>query len=153
MPLQAIAIHRFDMPLLQKTKKRQSGMQTSTPVIHPAELKTHITTLYQSTTHFTDNQEMTTIFERAFARGGLMYVGVLRDIPICVLGCFDDGIANSKRLQYLAVNPQHHNQGIEAKFVKLIYDAEIKKGVRRFVPVDIQLHQIMQYYELLSVKY
>lgn len=139
MPLQAIAIQRFDTPLMRQ-------------ITHPDELKIRIEALYQPTHHFTDNQEMTAVFERAFAQGGLMYVGMFNDKPICVLGCFDDGIADTKRLQYLAVHPQNHNRGIEAKFVKLIYDAESKKGIRRFEPVDIKLHQIMQYYELLSVK-
>ena len=40
----------------------------------------------------------------------------------------------------------------EGLVIKLVYDAEVKKGVREFVPVDADIHRIMSEYELLRVK-
>ena len=52
----------------------------------------------------------------------------------------------------LTVHTQNRGRAIDAKFIKLVYDAEVKKGVREFVPVDADIHRIMSEYELLRVK-
>ena len=68
------------------------------------------------------------------------------------MACFDDGQTNAKRLQYLTVHLENRKRAIDAKFIKLVYDAEVKKGVREFVPADDAIHRIMSEYELLRVK-
>jgi len=50
------------------------------------------------------------------------------------------------------VHEQNKGRAIDAKFIKMVYDAEVKKGVRQFVPVDNDIHQIMSDYELIRVK-
>ncbi|VPO37509.1 Uncharacterised protein [Streptococcus pneumoniae] len=77
---------------------------------------------------------------------------MFNDKPIAAVACFDDGQTDAKRLQYLTVHPQNRDRAIDAKFIKLVYDAEVKKGVREFVPADADIHRIMSEYELLRVK-
>ncbi|PNK60842.1 hypothetical protein [Psychrobacter sp. FDAARGOS_221] len=143
MPLEAVAINRFDAPLMRETT-------------HEDELRDRIAKLYDSPDankgDLADAEAVMALFEAAFKRGNLMYVGMFNDKPIAAVGCFDDGQTDAKRLQYLAIHPENVNRGIDAKFIKLVYDQEVRKGVRQFVPVDDNIHQIMTEYELLRVK-
>lgn len=143
MPLEAVAINSFDAPIMRE-------------MTHEHELRERICKLYDSHDEFKEasnkGEAAVELFAAAFKRGGLLYVGMFNDKPIAVLGCFDDGQTDTKRLQYLAVHPQNLNRGLEGKFIKMVYDAEVKKGVRRFMPVDQEVHHIMSEYELLSVK-
>lgn len=143
MPLEAVAIRSFDTPIIRKPARDN-------------ELSSRIAKLYDHHEAFQDQngggEAAIAVFEAAFKRGALLYVGMFNDKPIAVLGCFDDGQTDARRLQYLAVHPENLNRGIEGKFIKMVYDAEVRKGVKHFVPVDEEVHRIMAEYELLSVK-
>lgn len=143
MPLEAVAINSFDAPIMRETT-------------HDGELRERIAKLYTAENanigDLEDSESVLALFETAFKRGALMYVGMFNDKPIAVIGCFDDGQTDTKRLQYLAMHPENVNRGIDAKFIKMVYDKEIKKGVRQFMPVDEQVHRIMSEYELIRVK-
>lgn len=143
MPLEAVAINSFDAPIMRETT-------------HDDELRERIGKLYAADNanlgDLADSDAVIALFETAFKRGNLMYVGMFNDKPIAAIGCFDDGQTDTKRLQYLAMHPENVNRGIDAKFIKLVYDKEIKKGVRQFMPVDEQVHRIMNEYELIRVK-
>ncbi|WP_350561634.1 hypothetical protein [Psychrobacter sp. CAL346-MNA-CIBAN-0220] len=139
MPLEAIAINNLDAPLIQKPAREH-------------ELAERLQALYDADDNQPDGVEVLKIVEQGFRRGQCFYVGMFNDKPIAAVGCFDDGQTDAKRLQYLTVHPENRNRAIDAKFIKLVYDAEIKKGVRQFVPVDADIHRIMTEYELLQVK-
>ena len=143
MPLEAVAINSFDTPIMRETT-------------HDDELRERIGKLYTADNanlgDLADSDAVIGLFETAFKRGNLMYVGMFNDKPIAAIGCFDDGQTDTKRLQYLAMHPENVNRGIDAKFIKLVYDKEVKKGVRQFMPVDEQVHRIMNEYELIRVK-
>ena len=143
MPLEAVAINSFDAPIMRETT-------------HYDELRERIGKLYAADNanlgDLADSDAVIGLFETAFKRGNLMYVGMFNDKPIAAIGCFDDGQTDTKRLQYLAMHPENVNRGIDAKFIKLVYDKEVKKGVRQFMPVDEQVHRIMNEYELIRVK-
>lgn len=143
MPLEAVAINSFDTPIMRETT-------------HDDELRERIGKLYTADNanlgDLADSDAVIALFETAFKRGNLMYVGMFNDKPIAAIGCFDDGQTDTKRLQYLAMHPENVNRGIDAKFIKLVYDKEVKKGVRQFMPVDEQVHRIMNEYELIRVK-
>ena len=143
MPLEAVAINSFDTPIMRETT-------------HDDELRERIGKLYTADNanlgDLADSDAVIALFETAFKCGNLMYVGMFNDKPIAAIGCFDDGQTDTKRLQYLAMHPENVNRGIDAKFIKLVYDKEVKKGVRQFMPVDEQVHRIMNEYELIRVK-
>ena len=139
MPLEAVAINSFDAPIIREPARKN-------------ELALRVADLLEQHPEFDKGEDAIALLTSAFKRGGLLYVGMFNDKPIAVMGCFDDGQTDSKRLQYLAVHPENHNRGIEGKFIKQVYDCEVKKGVRQFVPVDSEIHRIMAEYELLSVK-
>lgn len=143
MPLEAVAINSFDAPIMRE-------------ITHDGELRERIGKLYAAENanigDLEDSEAVLALFETAFKRGNLMYVGMFNDKPIAVIGCFDDGQTDTKRLQYLAMHPENVNRGIDAKFIKMVYDKEIKKGVRQFMPVDEQVHRIMSEYELIRLK-
>ena len=139
MPLEAFAITRLDAPLIKKPARKN-------------ELAERLQALYDADDSQPTGQEVLAIIEHGFARGQYLYVGMFNDKPIAAVGCFDDGQTNAKRLQYLTVHPQNRGRAIDAKFIKLVYDIEIKKGVRQFVPVDEDIHRIMTEYGLLQVK-
>lgn len=140
MPLEAIAINDLDTPLMSKPTREH-------------ELAERLQALYDSDDKQPDGAEVLAIIKQGFKRGQCLYVGMFNDKPIAAVGCFDDGQTNAKRLQYLTVHEQNRNRAIDAKFIKLVYDAEVKKGVRQFVPVDEDIHRIMSEYDLLQVKY
>ena len=139
MPLEAVAINSFEAPIIREPARKN-------------ELAIRVADLLEQLPEFDNREDALTLFNTAFKRGALLYVGMFNDKPIAVVGCFDDGQTDSKRLQYLAVHPQNHNRGIEGKFIKQVYDCEVKKGVRQFMPADADIHRIMAEYELLSVK-
>lgn len=143
MPLEAVAINTFDVPLMRETTQDD-------------ELKSRIAKLYAGHPDFlageANGEAAIKLFEAAFKRGAVLYVGMFNDKPIAVVGCFDDEQTDARRLQYLAIHPQNANRGIEGKFIKQVYDAEVKKGVKRFVPVDTEIHQVMAEYEMLTAK-
>ena len=143
MPLEAVAINSFDASIMRETT-------------HDDELRERNGKLYAADNanlgDLVDSDAVIALFETAFKRGNLMYVGMFNDKPIAAIGCFDDGQTDTKRLQYLAMHPENVNRGIDAKFIKLVYDKEVKKGVRQFIPVDEQVHRIMNEYELIRVK-
>ena len=139
MPLEAVAITRLDAPLIQKPARKN-------------ELAERLQALYDADENQPAGCDVLAIIEQGFKRGQCLYVGMFNDKPIAAVGCFDDGQTDAKRLQYLTVHPQNRNRAIDAKFIKLVYDAEVKKGVRQFVPVDADIHRIMTDYELLQVK-
>ncbi|HCN16435.1 MULTISPECIES: hypothetical protein [Psychrobacter] len=139
MPLEAIAIHSLDTPLIKKPAREN-------------ELSERLHALYDSDDTQPDGAEVLSLVEQGFTRGQCLYVGMFNDKPIAAVACFDDGQTNAKRLQYLTVHPQNRGRAIDAKFIKLVYDAEVKKGVREFVPADADIHRIMSEYELLRVK-
>lgn len=139
MPLEAIAINDLNAPLIKKPAREN-------------ELAERLQALYDADDNQPSGQAVLDIIKQGLARGQLLYVGMFNDKPIAAVGCFDDGQTDAKRLQYLTVHPQNHGRGIDAKFIKLVYDAEVKKGVRQFVPVDEEIHRIMSDYELLSAK-
>ena len=139
MPLEAFAITRLDAPLITKPARKN-------------ELAERLRALYDEDDHQPDGKEVLAIIEQGFKRGQCLYVGMFNDKPIAAVGCFDDGQTDAKRLQYLTVHPQNRGRAIDAKFIKLVYDAEIKKGVRQFVPVDEDIHRIMTEYGLLQIK-
>lgn len=139
MPLEAIAINDLNAPLIKKPARDN-------------ELSERLRALYDSDDNQPSGEEVLSLIEQGFKRGQYLYVGMFNDKPIAVVGCFDDGQTDAKRLQYLTVHEQNRKRAIDAKFIKLVYDAEVKKGVRQFVPVDRDIHQIMSEYELLRVK-
>ncbi|WP_198334815.1 hypothetical protein [Psychrobacter namhaensis] len=139
MPLEAIAIHSLDTPLIKKPAREN-------------ELSERLHALYDSDDTQPYGAEVLSLVEQGFTRGQYLYVGMFNDKPIAAVACFDDGQTNAKRLQYLTVHPQNRGRAIDAKFIKLVYDAEVKKGVREFVPADADIHRIMSEYELLRVK-
>lgn len=139
MPLEAFAISRLDAPLIKKPSRKN-------------ELAERLQALYDADDSQPDGKEVLAIVEQGFARGQCLYVGMFNDKPIAAVACFDDGQTDAKRLQYLTVHPQNRGRAIDAKFIKLVYDIEIKKGVRQFVPVDEDIHRIMTEYGLLQVK-
>lgn len=138
MPLEAFAITRLDAPLINKPARKN-------------ELAERLEDLYNVDDDQPDGSRVINLIEASFARGGCLYVGIFNDKPIAAVGCFDDGQTNSKRLQYLTVHPQNRGRAIDAKFIKMVYDLEIKKGVRAFVPADPAIHQIMSDYGLLAL--
>ena len=140
MPLEAFAITRLDAPLMSKTT-------------HEHELAERLQALYDSDDSHPNGVEVLSIIEQGFKRGQCLYVGMFNDKPIAAVGCFDDGQTDTRRLQYLTVHQQNRGRAIDAKFIKMVYDAEIKKGVRQFVPVDEDIHRIMSEYDLLQLKY
>ena len=139
MPLEAIAINDLNAPLIKKPARDN-------------ELSERLRALYDSDDNQPSGEEVLSLIEQGFKRGQTLYVGMFNDKPIAAVGCFDDGQTDAKRLQYLTVHTQNRGRAIDAKFIKLVYDAEVKKGVRQFVPVDRDIHQIMSEYELLRVK-
>lgn len=139
MPLEAIAINDLNAPLIKKPARDN-------------ELSERLRALYDSDDNQPSGEEVLSLIEQGFKRGQTLYVGMFNDKPIAAVGCFDDGQTDAKRLQYLTVHEQNRKRAIDAKFIKLVYDAEVKKGVRQFVPVDSDIHQIMSEYELLRVK-
>ena len=139
MPLEAFAITRLDAPIITKPAREN-------------ELAERLQALYDDDNSQPDGKEVLAIIEQGFKRGQCLYVGMFNDKPIAAVGCFDDGQTDAKRLQYLTVHPQNRGRAIDAKFIKLVYDAEIKKGVRQFVPVDEDIHRIMTEYGLLQIK-
>ena len=139
MPLEAIAINDLNAPLIKKPAREN-------------ELSERLQALYDSDDNQPNGEEVLDLIEQGFKRGQYLYVGMFNDKPIAAVGCFDDGQTDAKRLQYLTVHEQNRGRAIDAKFIKLVYDAEVKKGVRQFVPVDSDIHQIMSDYELLQVK-
>ncbi|WP_367109348.1 hypothetical protein [uncultured Psychrobacter sp.] len=139
MPLEAIAINDLTAPLIKKPARKN-------------ELAERLQALYDSDDSQPSGEEVLSIIKQGFKRGQYLYVGMFNDKPIAAVGCFDDGQTDSRRLQYLTVHPQNRGRAIDAKFIKLVYDAEVKKGVRQFVPVDRDIHQIMSDYELIRVK-
>lgn len=139
MPLEAIAINSLDTPLIKKPARKN-------------ELSERLHTLYDSDDAQPSGAEVLSLVEQGFKRGQCLYVGMFNDKPIAAVACFDDGQTDAKRLQYLTVHPQNRDRAIDAKFIKLVYDAEVKKGVREFVPADADIHRIMSEYELLRVK-
>ncbi len=139
MPLEAIAINDLQTPLIKKPAREN-------------ELAERLQALYDTDDSQPDGAEVLAVIEQGFKRGQCLYVGMFNDKPIAAVGCFDDGQTDAKRLQYLTVHQQNRGRAIDAKFIKLVYDAEVKKGVRQFVPVDSEIHRIMSEYELLQVK-
>lgn len=139
MPLEAIAINNLNAPLMKKPTRQN-------------ELAERLQALYDTDATHPDGSEVLAIIEQGFKSGQYLYVGMFNDKPIAAVGCFDDGQTDTKRLQYLTVHEQNRNRAIDAKFIKLVYDAEVKKGVRQFVPVDSDIHHIMSTYDLLQVK-
>ena len=139
MPLEAFAITRLDAPLMSKTTREH-------------ELAERLQALYDSDESQPDGESVLAIIEQGFKRGQCLYVGMFNDKPIAAVGCFDDGQTDARRLQYLTVHEQNRGRAIDAKFIKMVYDAEIKKGVRQFVPVDAEIHRIMSEYDLLQLK-
>jgi hypothetical protein len=138
MPLEAIAINDLNAPLIKKPARKN-------------ELAERLQALYDTDDRQPPGAEVLAIIEQGFKRGQYLYVGMFNDKPIAAVGCFDDGQTNAKRLQYLTVHEQNRNRAIDAKFIKLVYDAEVKKGVRQFVPADADIHRIMSEYDLLQV--
>lgn len=139
MPLEAFAINRLDAPLIKKPTREN-------------ELSERLMALYDNDDTQPDGADVLSLVEKGFQRGQCLYVGMFNDKPIAAVACFDDGQTNAKRLQYLTVHPENRKRAIDAKFIKLVYDAEVKKGVREFVPADADIHRIMSEYELLRVK-
>ena len=139
MPLEAIAINSLDTPLIKKPIRKN-------------ELSERLHALYDSDDAQPAGAEVLSLVEQGFKRGQYLYVGMFNDKPIAAVACFDDGQTDAKRLQYLTVHSQNRDRAIDAKFIKLVYDAEVKKGVREFVPADADIHRIMSEYELLRVK-
>ena len=139
MPLEAIAINSLDTPLIKKPARKN-------------ELSERLHALYDSDDAQPSGAEVLSLVEQGFKRGQCLYVGMFNDKPIAAVACFDDGQTDAKRLQYLTVHPQNRDRAIDAKFIKMVYDAEVKKGVREFVPADADIHRIMSEYELLRVK-
>lgn len=140
MPLEAIAINSLDAPLIKNPAREN-------------ELSERLHALYDSDDNQPSGAEVLNLVEQGFKRGGqTLYVGMFNDKPIAAVACFDDGQTDAKRLQYLTVHSQNRGRAIDAKFIKLVYDAEVKKGVREFVPVDADIHRIMSEYELLRAK-
>ena len=139
MPLEAFAINRLDAPLIKKPTREN-------------ELSERLMALYDNDDTQPDGADVLSLVGKGFKRGQCLYVGMFNDKPIAAVACFDDGQTNAKRLQYLTVHPENRKRAIDAKFIKLVYDAEVKKGVREFVPADADIHRIMSEYELLRVK-
>lgn len=139
MPLEAIAINHLDAPLIQKPAREH-------------ELAERLQALYDADDSQPDGGEVLQIIAQGFKRGQWLYVGMFNDKPIAAVACFDDDQTDTKRLQYLTVHPENRNRGIEAKFIKQVYDIEVRKGVRQFAPVDSDIHRIMTDYGLLQVK-
>ncbi len=139
MPLEAIAINDLDAPLIKKPARAH-------------ELAERLQALYDADDAQPDGKVVLDILEQGFKHGQCLYVGMFNDKPIAAVGCFDDGQTDAKRLQYLTVHPENRGRAIDAKFIKLVYDCEVKKGVRQFVPVDKDIHRIMSEYELIRVK-
>lgn len=139
MPLEAIAINRLDAPLIKKPAREN-------------ELSERLHALYDSDDAQPSGKEVLTLVEQGFKRGQTLYVGMFNDKPIAAVACLDAGQTNAKQLQYLTVHAENRKRAIDAKFIKMVYDIEVKKGVREFIPIDTNIHRIMSEYELLQVK-
>ena len=132
MPLESTAIQSFEQHHLDE----------------PA-LKLRIEKLYDTSPEFASGNAATAFFEKAFAKGDRLYLGMFNDKPIAAIGCFNEGIEGSCLLQYLVVHPANRGRGIAAKFVKQVTDIERKKGNTRFVPGCAAIHRILVMYELI----
>lgn len=136
MPLESVAINRFDNP-----PHKVAG-------IEDPEFKSRIEKLYDTSPEFGSGAEAVALFEQAFKRGDLLYVGMFNAKPIAVMGCFDDGQTDTKRLQYIVVHPANRGRGIAAKFIKQVTDIERKKGVAKFMGGCGAIARVLTIYEL-----
>lgn len=142
MPLESVAITRFDnLTALHKV----AG-------VDDPELKLRIEKLYDTSPEFASGADAVALFESAFHRGDVLYLGMFNAKPIVAMGCFDDGQTDSKRLQYIVVHPANRGRGIAPKFIKQVTDMERKKGVKSFVPGCGAIHRVLVMYDLLTVK-
>lgn len=134
MPLESTAIRHFDDNPLAKDDP---------------ELKLRIEKLYDNSPEFASGKEAIELFEKTFAKGGQLYLGMFNGKPIAAIGCFDEGIENKRLLQYIVVHPANRGRGIAAKFIKQVTDLERKKGVTSFIPGCGAIHRILARYELM----
>lgn len=145
MPLEALAISRLD------------ALTHAKEPINQAELEQRLTALYldyQNPDNFTHNTEtseqIVKILQASWQQNphNCAYLGMFNGKPIACVGCFDDGVNEQRRLQYLSVHLANRGRGIEQKFIKQVVMVERKKGIRQFMPAETTIHQILQQYEL-----
>lgn len=134
MPLESFAIRHFDDNQLAK---------------NDPELKLRIEKLYDTSPEFATGLDAIALFEKAFARGGSLYLGMFNGKPIAAIGCFDEGIETKRLLQYIVVHPANRGRGIAAKFIKQVTDLERKKGITSFTPGCGAIHRVLTMYELM----
>ena len=132
MPLESVAINSFE----------------HNKIADPM-LKLRVEKLYDNTHEFASGAAAIEFFEAAFKKGHLLYLGMFNDKPIAAIGCFNEGIDDNRRLNYIVVHPANRGRGIAPRLVKQVTDIERKKGVTHFEPGCTAIHQILQRYDLL----
>ena len=101
MPLESVAINNFE-------NNR----------IDDPELKLRVEKLYDSSPEFATGRDAVAFFEKAFAKGDILYLGMFNEKPIAAMGCFNEGIESSRLLQYIVLHPANRGRGLAPKFVK-----------------------------------
>lgn len=132
MPLESVAINNFE-----------------NNSIDDPELKLRVEKLYDSSPEFATGLDAVAFFEKAFAKGDILYLGMFNEKPIAAMGCFNQGIESSRLLQYIVLHPANRGRGLAPKFVKQVTDIERKKGNTKFVPGCGAIHRILAMYELI----
>lgn len=132
MPLESIAINSFEKNSLDDP-----------------ELKLRVEKLYDTSPEFASGSDAVAFFEKVFAKGDVLYLGMFNDKPIAAIGCLNEGIDGSRLLQYIVIHPANRGRGLAPKFVKQVIDLERKKGNTKFVPGCGAIHRILAMYELI----
>lgn len=133
MPLESFAIRHFE----------QNRLAEDDP-----EFALRIEKLYDTSPEFASGGEAIALFDKAFGKGGKLYVGMFNGKPIACVGCLDEGIDGKRLLQYIVVHPANRGRGISAKFIKQVTDLEKKQGIRQFVGGCGAIQRILNLYEL-----
>ncbi|WP_019519104.1 GNAT family N-acetyltransferase [Faucicola boevrei] len=154
MPLEALAIRQFDALQHNQTYKID---------ISENELQQRLIALYQdypteNGSHNAQNNKennaengeaIFAILQKSVQKNpnNLLFLGLFNGKPIACIGCFDDGLTDNRRLQYLTVHPANRGRGIAKKFLKQVISQLKKQGIHQFSPSDTATHHILQQYE------
>ncbi|ELA09150.1 hypothetical protein MOMA_02045 [Moraxella macacae 0408225] len=151
MPLETIALRNFNALQHNQTYKTN---------INATELQTRLIALYQdynNSTSFCENhtnngengEKILAILQNSLQKkpNNCLFIGLFNGKPIACIGCFDDGLINHRRLQYLTVHPANRGRGISKKFLKQVIDLLKKQAITKFSPIDNATHYILQRYE------
>ncbi len=115
------------------------------------KLKQRVEQLYDHTHEFSSGAEAIAFFEQSFQQNTKLYLGIFNDKPICAVGCFDDGQANSRRLQYIILHPANRGRGIAQKFIKQVTEIEQSHDIQQFIGGCGAIRRILAMYELSPI--